>query len=281
MSAKLGTRVFITGAASGLGRALAETWARRGARVGIADVNHTRAGETAEAVTSAGGQPLVMECDIRSDDQVLAAAEAVRAAWGGVDVVVNNAGVAAAGTVADASLEDWSWVVDVNLMGAVRVCRAFLPMLQAARAGHIVNVASAAGIVQTPGMASYNVTKAGMIALSETLKNELAGFGIGVTVVCPSFFATNLMESYRGPAPGLDMASRLMARSKMTADDMAAEVVRAVDRGRFFVFGHPEARVAYHFKRLFPGLFYWSTGRAARRFLGNVIDLGAAGRGAS
>jgi short-subunit dehydrogenase len=156
----------------------------------------------------------------------------------------------------------------------VTVLQAFVPMMQAARSGHVVNVASAAGIVQAPGMASYNVTKAGVIALSETLKNELSGFGIGVTVVCPSFFTTNLMESYRGPTPGLDLAARLMSRSGLTAEDIAGSVVKAVDRNKFFVFGHREASIAYHMKRLFPGVFYWSTGRAARRFLGNIIDLG-------
>jgi NAD(P)-dependent dehydrogenase (short-subunit alcohol dehydrogenase family) len=269
-----GSRVFITGAASGLGRALAETFGQRGARVGVADVNESRAQAAADAVAVCGGIPLVIPCDIRSVDQVRAAAEMVAEAWDGVDVLINNAGVAAAGTVVDTSMDDWRWIVDVNLLGAVNVLQAFVPMMQAARSGHVVNVASAAGIVQAPGMASYNVTKAGVIALSETLKNELSGFGIGVTVVCPSFFTTNLMESYRGPTPGLDLAARLMSRSGLTAEDIAGSVVKAVDRNKFFVFGHREASIAYHMKRLFPGVFYWSTGRAARRFLGNIIDLG-------
>jgi len=268
------TRVFITGAASGLGRALAENYGQRGSRIGIADVNGERAAQTAAAVAAWGGEPLVIECDIRSDDQVRAAAEMVRDTWGGVDVLVNNAGVAAAGTVVDTSMDEWKWIVDVNLLGAVRVCQAFVPMMQSAGGGHVVNVASAAGIVQTPGLASYNVTKAGMIALSETLKNELAGFGIGVTVVCPSFFTTNLMESYRGPEPGLDLAGRLMSRSKLSADDIAAAVVGAVDRNEFFVFGHREASIAYHLKRLLPGVFYWTTGKAAKKMLGNIVDLG-------
>jgi len=272
-----GTRVFITGAASGLGRALAELYGRQGARVGIADMNEARAREAADAVAACGGEPLVFECDIRSEDAVRGAAGTVRKAWGGVDILVNNAGVAAAGTVVDTTMEDWRWIIDVNLLGAVRVCQAFVPMMQSARRGHVVNVASAAGIVQSPGLASYNVTKAGMIALSETLKNELGGFGIGVTVVCPSFFTTNLMESYRGPAPGQNVAAKLMSRSRLSAQDIATAVVRAVDRNEFFVFGHREASIAYHLKRLFPGTFYWSTGRAAQKLLGNIVDLGGPG----
>jgi NAD(P)-dependent dehydrogenase (short-subunit alcohol dehydrogenase family) len=280
MTESRASRVFITGAASGLGRSLAVGYARRGSRVGIADVNDDRAGETAEAVAEAGGEPLILHCDVRDDGQVEAAAAGIQEAWGGIDVIINNAGVAAAGTVVDTDLEDWRWIMDINLLGAVRVCQAFVPMMQRSRGGHVVNVASAAGIVQSPGMASYNVSKAAMIALSETLKNELGGFGIGVTVVCPSFFTTNLMESYRGPDPGLDLAGKLMARSRLSADDIAAAVIRAVDRNEFMVFGHREAGVAYHLKRLMPGVFYWSTARAAQKMLGNVVDLdGKGGRG--
>lgn len=273
MATKDTRRVFITGGASGLGRALALGYAARGARVCIADVQDGRAAETAEEIAAAGGEDLVVHCDISSDDQVAEAAGQVEHAWGGVDIVINNAGVAAAGTVIDTSMDDWRWIIDINLLGAVRVCKAFVPMMQAAGSGHVINVASAAGIVQSPGLSSYNVTKAGMIALSETLKNELGGFGIGVTVVCPSFFTTNLLESYRGPAPGLDFADRLMSRSPLSADDVAAAVIRAVESGDFFVFGHREAEVAYHFKRLLPGVFYWSTGRAAKKMLGKVVDL--------
>jgi NAD(P)-dependent dehydrogenase (short-subunit alcohol dehydrogenase family) len=269
-----GTRVFITGAGSGLGRAFAEAYGRRGAQVAIADVDEARAQETADAVAAGGGEPLALACDIRSEDQVRSAARSVRDAWGGLDVLVNNAGVAAAGTVVDTPMDDWRWIIDVNLLGAVRVCQAFVPIMQEASSGQVVNVASVAGIVQSPGMASYNVTKAGMIALSETLRNELAGFGIGVTVVCPSFFTTRLMDSYRGPAPGQDLATRLMSRSRLTADDIAAAAIRAADRNEFFAFGHREASLAYHFKRLLPGAFYWSTGRAAQKMLANIIDLG-------
>jgi len=274
MAERESPRAFITGAASGLGRSLAVGYARRGGRIGIADVNDERSQEAAEAVKAAGGEALVLRCDIRDSDQVNAAAEAMDSAWGGVDLVVNNAGVAAAGTVTDSDIEDWRWIIDINLLGAVRVCQAFVPMMRRTGSGHVVNVASVAGIVQSPGMASYNVSKAAMIALSETLRNELGGYGIGVTVVCPSFFTTNLMESYRGPDPGLNLAGKLMSRSKLSADDIAQAVMRAVDKDEFFAFGHYEAGAAYHLKRLLPGMFYWSTGRAAQKMLGNIIDLG-------
>ena len=267
-------RVFITGAASGLGRALAQRFAQEKARVVIADINDGRAGETVAEVTAAGGEALVIHCDITDDASVEQAVATVVETWGGIDVLINNAGVASAGTVTDTSMEDWSWMIETNLLGAVRLCRAWLPLMQRQRSGHVINVASAAGIVQSPGMASYNVAKAGMIALSETLQNELRGFGIGVTVACPSFFTTNLMESYRGPSTGVrDMAGKLMKRSKLTAADIADAVYKAMENGELFVFGHGEARIAYHFKRLLPGTFYWSTARAAQKMFGNLVEL--------
>ncbi len=273
-------RVFITGGASGLGRALALRFARDGARVALGDVNETRLEEAARAVAAAGGEPLPLRCDITSDDDVAAAAAEIVDAWGGLDVLVNNAGVAAAGTVLDTSMDDWRWMLEINLLGAVRVTRAFLPLMEAAGSGHVINVASAAGIVQSPGMASYNVAKAGMIAFSETLRSEVSGFGVKVTVVCPSFFTTNLMESYRGPEVGArELAGRLMERSKLGADDIADAVVKGYGNEDFFVFGHGEAWLAYQFKRLFPGIFRWSTQRAGERLFGRYIRLKPDGGG--
>jgi NAD(P)-dependent dehydrogenase (short-subunit alcohol dehydrogenase family) len=272
------TSIFITGGASGLGRALALRFAREGARVALGDINDDRLAEAAGEVTAAGGEALPLRCDITSDEEVAAAAAAVESAWGGLDVLVNNAGVAAAGTTLETSMSDWRWMMEINLLGAVRVTQAFLPMMQAAGSGHIINVASAAGIVQSPGMASYNVAKGGMIALSETLRAETAAFGVRVTVVCPSFFTTNLMESYRGPDEGArELAGRLMDRSRLDADDIADAVYKGYRHEEFFVFGHGEARLAYHFKRLFPGLFRWSTERAGQKLFGRYVQLNPEG----
>jgi len=267
-------RVLITGGASGLGRAMALRFARSGRRVAIADVNEERMSQAAQAVEEAGGEALTIQCDITSDEDARVASETIRDAWGGLDVLVNNAGVASAGTVVDTTLDDWRWMIDINLLGAVRMCQTFVPMMKEQRAGHVINVASVAGIAQAPGMASYSVAKAGIIALSEILSNELKGFDIGVTVVCPSFFATNLLESFRGPETGArDKATRWMQRSSLTADDIAESAVSAMEKGELFAFGHFEAGLTYHFKRLLPGVFRWSTGRAARRMFGDIVDL--------
>jgi len=276
MSEKNRKRVFITGGASGLGLALAVRFAREGWRVAVADINDERCETACAAVDKNGGQSLSVHCDIRSDSEVSEAVDLVTREWGGLDVLINNAGVASAGTMLDTSIEDWRWMIDINLLGAIRVSKAFLPVMKGSVCGHVINIASAAGIAQCPGMASYNVAKAGMIALSETLKNELKPMGIGVTVVCPSFFVTNLLESYKGTDAGArDVANRLMKRSKLTADDIAEAVWRGMQGNDFFVFGHGEARLAYHFKRLFPGMFSTSTHKVAERMFAGMTTPAA------
>ena len=133
---------------------------------------------------------------------------------------MNNAGVAQAGSIETTSIDDWRWIIDINLLGVVRGCRVFTPVLKQQRSGHLVNIASMAGLLDVPFMSSYNATKAAVVSLSETLQNELHATGIGVSVVCPSFFQTNIGESLRADDPGLRKAmSKLLARSAITAAD--------------------------------------------------------------
>ena len=178
-------RALVTGAASGLGRALAVALASRGARVLAADLDLEGARETAEQVTRAGGEGHAAEADVTQAADVERLAREMDARFGGVDFVANNAGVAVAGPVGVVPLEDWRWAVGVNLWGVVHGCHVFVPRMRAQGAGHILNVASAAGLLSPPGLAPYNVTKAAVVSLSETLAGELYGSGVGVSVLCP------------------------------------------------------------------------------------------------
>ena len=192
-------RILITGAASGLGKALAEAAARDGAWVLLTDVD-AEAGELArleiaEMLRESGGDPhrlAFLPLDVRDVNAWVQAREWCRREWSGLDVLVNNAGVAVGGPIADTPLTDWDWIIDINLKGVVHGVHTFLPVFTAQGAGHMVNIASLAGIANAPNMASYNVTKAGVISLSETMRYELSRKGIHTTVVCPSFFATNI-----------------------------------------------------------------------------------------
>lgn len=258
MSDASSERVFVTGGASGLGRAIAERFARGGARVCIVDLNDERGEETRAALLRLGAKDArYARVDVRDEDAIEAQAKVLDEAWGGVDVVVNNAGVAQAGAIDEVSIDDWRWIVDINLLGVVRGCRVFVPRLKKQRSGHIVNVSSMAGLLDVPFMSSYNATKAAVVSLSETLQNELADHGIAVSVACPSFFKTNLGESMRTPDPSLHARmERLLEAGPLTADDVAGAIVDAVRKKTFYVLPHREGRVAWALKRALPRAAY-------------------------
>lgn len=249
-------RIVITGAASGLGRAIALRYAREGWRVAIADLHEARMAETLTLVEQAGGSGFTQCCDVRSADDFSALAARVQERWGGLDILVNNAGIATAGTTVDSSYVDWQAVLDINLLGVLRGCKTFVPMLLAQHSGHVINIASFAGIATPPGMASYNVAKAGVIALSESLRAETLDEGVDVSVACPSFFQTNLVESFRGGAAARQFTQAVMARSAVTADEVANDLYQAVCDRQFMVISHPEAREQWLLKRKDPEQLY-------------------------
>jgi NAD(P)-dependent dehydrogenase (short-subunit alcohol dehydrogenase family) len=265
-------RVFITGGASGLGRAIALRFAQAGWRVCIADVNDARGAETLQALAPLTPHAHYLRCDVTREEELLAVAGWLESHWGGVDVVVNNAGVAQAGAIEDVALSDWQWILDINLLGVVRGCKVFTPLFKRQRHGHFVNVASMAGLLDVPMMSSYNATKAAVVSLSETLQNELADDNIGVSLVCPSFFKTNLTDSLRTTDPGLRTAmGKLLDRSPITAEDIAEQIFQAVERREFYVLPHREGRQAWWMKRILPrGLYSSFMRKSTRRMRGNA-----------
>ena len=268
-------RIVITGAGSGLGRALALEYARAGWRVAVLDRNRDSAEAVAREVEEAGGRSLALACDVTDAAGVGHVATAIARGWRGLDVLVNNAGIAGAGTVAETPDDDWRRIMEVNLFGVVTVCRAFLPTMMRARSGHVVNVSSAAGFVSAPGMAAYNASKAAVISLSESLRVELAPQRIGVTVVCPSFFRTNLLEEFSGSEEARQMALRLMDKSPLDAVDVARMIRRAVQRKEFMLVPHADARRILVLKRIAPELFFSAVKKRAAGFLAAQSGRGA------
>ena len=264
-------RVVVTGGGSGLGRAFAKHFAQKGGKILIADIDVAGSEETKTLVESLGGTAYIQVCDVAKPDQVQGLARRAEELMGGADVVINNAGVAVAGLVGEIPLEDWEWITNINLWGVVYGCHFFIPMMKRQHSGHFINVASLAAVAQAPGMAPYNVTKAAVVALTETLAAELKPEGIGATVLCPSFFQTNIMKNGRvtnmNQANGL--AEKLMARSRIQADDVAAFAVDKAEKGQIYALPHPEGRLTWGLKRLVPGLFHgFLVPKAARRTLG-------------
>ena len=163
-------RIFITGGASGLGRALAERYTQAGARVCIGDIHEARLAETVAAL---GATASSIRCDVTREEDLQAAAAHVEKLWGGVDVVFNNAGVAQAGAIDTLPMEDWRLIFDINVLGVVRGCKVFTPLFRRQKSGHFVNIASMAGLLDVPFMSSYNASKAAVVSLSETLEHQL------------------------------------------------------------------------------------------------------------
>lgn len=246
-------RIFITGGASGLGRALAERWAKEGWRVCIGDINDARGAETVAAINALGGEGRYEHVDVTSEESLQAVADKLLADWGGVDVVANNAGIATGGAIDNHSMTDWQAVLDINVMGIARGCKVFTPIFKQQGSGYFINTASMAGLIHPPMMASYNASKAAAVAISETLKIELAQDNIGVSVLCPSFFKTNLTESLRSDDPNtLVMMNKLFKHASFTADDVAEAAWKAMNKGEFYVIPDSQSRLIFRLKRLLP-----------------------------
>ncbi|WP_286785553.1 MULTISPECIES: SDR family oxidoreductase [Pseudomonas] len=250
------TRIMITGAGSGLGREMALRWAREGSQLALSDVNEAGLAETLKLVREAGGDGFTQRCDVRDYSQLTAFAQACEERLDGIDIIVNNAGVASGGFFSELSLEDWEWQISINLMGVVKGCKAFLPLLERSQ-GRIVNIASMAALMQGPAMSNYNVAKAGVVALSESLLIELKQQGIGVHVVCPSFFQTNLLDSFRGPTPAMKaQVGKLLEGSPISAAEIADYIYQEIAKGEFMILPHEMGRMAWALKQKNPQALY-------------------------
>ena len=237
--------------------------AARGARIVAADVDLEAATATA---TRLGPRVHPVRCDVAVLADVEALADETERVLGGIDLLVNNAGVAVAGEIGEVPIADWRWVIDVNVWGVIHGCHVFVPWMREQRRGHVLNVASAAGLLSPPKMAPYNASKAAVVALSETLHADLAGHGVGVTVLCPTFFPTNLVRS---PRTAVDetlrrAAARLVDGGGWTADEVARAGLAGVAAGALHVTPQRDGRWLWRLKRLAPAPFQRLSRHAAR-----------------
>lgn len=245
----------VTGAASGLGRAMALAFAAQGMRLALVDVDESGLAQTVEALRSSGTRCFSMRVDVSRAAEVEAFAQRTEAELGGAHLVCNNAGVALTGAVWENSELDWEWLLGVNLRGVVNGVRAFAPRLIARDQGHIVNTASVAGFISPPGMGAYAVSKHAVVALSEALHHDLRerGSRVGVSVLCPAYVPTGIAESGRNRPRELGssrqtakdlMLKKAVAAGRQSADDIARAVVAAVKADRFYILTHPSIKGA-------------------------------------
>ncbi|BBU22090.1 SDR family NAD(P)-dependent oxidoreductase [Mycobacterium xenopi] len=265
-----GASAVVTGAGSGIGAAFAVELARRGGAVVCSDIDEAAATKTAETIAGQGGKALAIGCDVSEFDDVRQLADQSQSWFGAAPtLVVNNAGVGAGGApIGEASLEDWRWTLGVNLWGPIHGCHVFTPILREAGPSGpprgIINVASAAAFGAAPGMAAYNVSKAGVLSLSETLAAELAGTGITVTVLCPTFVKTNIVDSGRISPESAKLASKLMRWTGISADQVARACLDANDRGDLYCMPQLDAKIGWNIKRLAPTAYTRTIGVVSR-----------------
>lgn len=252
-------RAVVTGAGSGLGRAFCLALASRGARIVLGDVDLAGAEETARRVRERGGEAVVARCDVREYAEVEALADLAQRTFGGTDLLINNAGVAVGGPVGEIKPEDWKWCIDIDLLGVAYGLEAFVPRFRKQGSGYVINVASAAGLISSANLAPYNAAKAAVVAISETLAAELRGTGVNVTVLCPTFFQTNIFKSARNTSEsGMNkLVEKLMAASPLQADDVARVALEHVERGELFCVPMADGRLLWRIKRLRPALMPW------------------------
>lgn len=244
---------FVTGAASGIGFALAEGLLKRGAKVVLVDIDEKGLIAAQEKL---GGENMAIVCDVADPDAVKAAAAAAIETFGKVHLIFNNAGVSLPGRPGRIALEDWRWITDINILGVVYGCETFIPhIVEHGEGGHIINTASTAGHVTGIGMAPYFASKFAVVGYSEALSQELAEAGIGVSCLCPTWVKSNIHNT-PDKAPVAGQYREKFKTSKayetikgyiengMDADVYAELCLKAVEANRLHVFNDPEARIA-------------------------------------
>ncbi|OBJ14695.1 short-chain dehydrogenase [Mycobacterium colombiense] len=265
-----GALAVVTGAGSGIGAAFAVELGKRGGAVVCSDIDEAAAQRTADTVTEQGAKAVAIRCDVSRFEDVQALAEQSQSWFAAPPtLVINNAGVGAGGAaIGEAPLDDWLWTLGINLWGPIHGCHVFTPILREAEPSRaprgIINVASAAAFGAAPGMAAYNVSKAGVLSLSETLAAELAGTPVRVTVLCPTFVKTNILESGRISEQSSELAGKLMRWTGLSAEKVARTCLDAHDRGELYCMPQYDAKIGWSIKRLAPQTYTRAAGLVSR-----------------
>ncbi len=248
-------RAFITGGGGGLGRALSLALAKDGWTVGITDIKEEALAESKKLIEDAGGKALTYKFDVSKKDDYKLAFDDFIAKAGGLDLLINNAGVGDGGLVGEYDLAHWDWITGINQMAVIYGSHYALPLLKKQGSGHIISIASAAGLANMPNMGMYNVTKAAVISLMETIYAEAKGFGVDASVVCPTFFRSNIMQHHKGDENSAKIGQTIIQRAKFSPDDIADYILTQAGNGEFYVLHPWQAKMVFHVKRFLPNFF--------------------------
>jgi short-subunit dehydrogenase len=246
---------FITGAASGLGKALAMLLAKDGWTLGLADIDLENLEGAAREVGNAGGSPQIYHFDVSDYAQFQQQADKFLLLNGGIDLLFNNAGVGDGGLFEEYSIENYEWMIRVNQMSVVHGCHIFIPVFKKQRSGHILNTASIAAVSCAPTMGAYNLTKAAVVAISETLYGELYDYQVNVSCIMPSYFRTNIAKGSRGGEFVKKSTQYLLDKSNLEAPFVADEILQRAAKKELYLILPARARKMAWLKRLAPMYF--------------------------
>jgi short-subunit dehydrogenase len=260
-----GKSVLVTGAASGIGRAISLALAREGSRLFLVDINESGLAAVAVEARQHGVEVVVRRCDVGQPEEVSAAAAEILAKWAGVDILVNNAGITYYGKTEEMSAENWDNVLRINLHSHLQFTRELLPSLLDRREAHVLNVCSMFGLFGAPKLVAYCTTKFALVGFSESLRAEHGRDGLGVTALCPGFVSTNLFTS--APLGETQKEPKVPPKFfQITPERVARAAVRAIRRNRRIVVVEPAARITCALNRVTPWLldFFFHLGRRKR-----------------
>jgi len=260
-----GTTALLTGAASGIGKATAIELAARGVDMFLADINEEGLEDVRKEIEAIGRRCLTMRVDVSDKLQVKNMIEAAVGKLGHIDILVNGAGVTLIGEASDYGMEDWEWIVRINLWGSIYSVHHALPHMIGRKSGHIVNIASTAGLVALPGNGAYCVTKFGLVGFSEVLRAELHKHNIKITLVCPGGVGTNFEKNARVRNLSKFVPGKFVPGRIQTPEDLARKIANAIQKEKFMLLSGFEGRLLWYVKRFIPWLYYRIELRLARK----------------
>jgi NAD(P)-dependent dehydrogenase (short-subunit alcohol dehydrogenase family) len=267
-----GKTALVTGGASGIGKATALAFARRGANVILCDVDEAGLAATEQEIRAIGRDVFTRRVDVADRDEMRDFAAAVHARIDAVDILMNNAGVGLGAGLLDMSLDDWDWIIGINLRGVIHGCHYFVPaMVTRGRGGHVINLSSTAGYVASEALLAYSATKFAVLGLSEALRDELRRHRIGVTAVCPGVIDTPItanarMRGVQATPKVRESVIAMFRRRNYPPARVAENILKAVQRNRAVAPISPEAWFAYFAKRVTPAGIAWLNRKLADRF---------------
>jgi NAD(P)-dependent dehydrogenase (short-subunit alcohol dehydrogenase family) len=264
--------VIVTGGASGIGRAVCAELGLKGAALTVADIDVAGAEKTASAIVDAGGSARALRVDVTNADEVQKLVTETAEEHGRLDYIFNNAGIAIIGEVRDMNLENWRKIVDINLWGVIYGTMAAYPLMIEQGFGHIVNIASAAGLVGIPMFASYCTTKHAVVGLSTALRHEAAGLGVNVSVVCPGFIRTELFENSQLLNLEREGATAPAEAMSIKVADAALRIIRGVEKNKPIINFPFSARILWWLHRLHPSILSPVMSKAVKDFRANRVE---------